>query len=155
MSFYTLLRIVHSYWRWIVLVMAAVVMIRSIAGWVEGAEWTEGDERASRRFVGAYDLQGLIGVILYTVSPFASAVLHSFRESMQSPTSRFFGIEHQTAMLVAWIAVHIWRDRVKRVRGARKHRAIWVLVVVFLPLVLWAIPWPWRIFGRPLFRTTW
>jgi len=74
---------------------------------------------------------------------------------MQSPTSRFFGIEHQTAMLVAWIAVHVWRDKVKRAPGARRHQVVWILLVAFLPLVLWAVPWPWRIFGRPLLRTTW
>jgi hypothetical protein len=155
MSFYSLLRIAHSYWRWIVLLTTAVVIVRSILGSIKGSEWTHGDERAARHFVGAYDLQGLMGVILYTVSPFASAVFHSFRESMQSATSRFFGVEHQAAMLVAWIAVHLWRDRVKRAHGARKHQTVWVLFVIFLPLVLWAVPWPWRIFGRPLLRTTW
>jgi hypothetical protein len=135
--------------------IAVVVTVRSIIALIKGAGWTQRDERTARGLVGAYDLQGLMGVILYTVSPFASAVIHSFRESMQSPTSRFFGIEHQTAMLVAWVAVHIWRTRVNRAAGARKHQAVWVLLVVFFPLVLWAVPWPWRIFGRPLFRTTW
>ena len=155
MSFYAILRVAHSYWRWIVLAMAIAITARSIVALIKGAGWTEGDERAARRFVGAYDFQGLMGVILYTVSPFASAVIYSFSESMQSPTSRFFGVEHQAAMLVAWIAVHIWRTRVNRASGPHKHRAVWVLMAVFFPLVLWAVPWPWRIFGRPLFRTSW
>ena len=29
-----------------------------------------------------------------------------------------------------------------------------ITMLLFFTLVLWAIPWPWRDIGRPLFRTT-
>jgi len=38
--------------------------------------------------------------------------------------------------------------------AARQHRIVTVTMVIFFALLLWAIPWPWREVGRPLFRTT-
>jgi hypothetical protein len=156
MSAYTLLRLAHSYWRWVVLVSAVVVLVRMIVGVLTRSEWTGADEGSVRRFLTAADFQMLIGVILYFgFSPFWLATYQSFHETMSSQVSRFFGVEHQTAMLLALVAAHVGRARAKRaVVGAKKYRAMLIAMLIFFALVLWAIPWPWRVVGRPLLRTT-
>ena len=148
---------VHSYWRWAVLLTAAIVLVRSVIGALKHADWTHADARAARFFSTALDIQFTVGMILYFgFSPFFSAVYHSFAESMKDPGSRFFGIEHQVAMFIATAVAHIGMDRSKRAAsGPACHRAMQVTMIVFFAIVLWAIPWPSRPYGRPLFRTTW
>jgi hypothetical protein len=154
MNAYTVLRLVHGYWRWAVLLSAVVVLVRTTVGTLTRKQWSGDDERAARWFLLAVDVQMAIGVLLYFgFSPFWSATLHSFQETMQGQVSRFFGIEHETAMLLAVMAAHIGRVRSTRAaEGVGKHRTMLISVVVFSVFVLWAIPWPWREMGRPLFR---
>ena len=146
----------HGYWRWAVLATAIVVLVRAIAGFVGRTPWTTTDQRALRSFAGAFDLQVLIGLVLYFgFSPFWPATYRTFGETMRSEVARFFGVEHGTAMLLAMVAVNIGRVRAKRALDSHaRHRATLVTMLVFFALALWAIPWPWRIVGRPLFRTS-
>ena len=155
MNAYTLLRLVHGYWRWAVLATAIVVFGRAIAGFVRRTPWTDADERASRSFGRALDVQVVIGLVLYFgFSPFWPATYQTFSETMRSDVARFFGVEHQTAMLLAATAAYIGRARAKRaIDSTRRHRITLVAMLIFFALALWAIPWPWRIVGRPLLRT--
>ena len=156
MNAYGLLRLVHGCWRWAVLATAIVVLVRAIAGSIRRTPWTAADERASRAFGSALDLQVVIGLVLYFgFSPFWPATYKTFSETMRSDVARFFGVEHQTAMLLAATAAYIGRVRGKRaVDSTRRHRVMLVAMLIFFALALWAIPWPWRIVGRPLFRTS-
>ena len=74
---------------------------------------------------------------------------------MHAKEVRFFGIEHQFAMLLGVVAAHISRVRVRRSATADgKRRALLVWTIVFLLLTFAGLPWPWReIVGRPFFRT--
>jgi hypothetical protein len=155
MNIYTVLRLAHGYWRWAVLATAIVVLVRALAGFMMRRPWTPADERASKAFAGALDLQILIGLVLYFgFSPFWPATYRTFSETMRSDVARFFGVEHQTAMLLAAAAVYIGRVRAGRAADARRrHRTMLVAMVIFFAFALWAVPWPWRIVGRPLFRT--
>jgi len=109
-----------------------------------------------RRFFNALDLQVLLGLVLYFFfSPFWLATYQTFGETMRSPVARFFGVEHETAMLLAALAAHVGSHRAKlAATDTAKHRIVAVATAIFFALLLWAIPWPWREVGRPLFRTT-
>jgi hypothetical protein len=75
---------------------------------------------------------------------------------MTDPGARFFGIEHQVAMLIATAVAHAGMDRSRRAgSSSARHRAVCITMIVFFAIVLIGIPWPWRPYGRPLFRTTW
>jgi hypothetical protein len=92
MSVYTVLRLVHSYWRWAVLVAALVVFARAVAGMVSSRAWTASDQRAARLFITTLDVQFVLGIVLYFgFSPFWMSTIQSFRETMQAPVARFFG----------------------------------------------------------------
>lgn len=156
MTWYALLRVFHSYWRWAVLMTGTILLIRAIAGVYNRSDWTSADVSAARRFITTLDIQFTVGLILYFgFSPFFSAVYHSFQESMSDPGARFFGIEHQVAMFTATAVAHIGIDRAKRAAGPARHRTVLMAMLVFFAIVMWAIPWPSRPYGRPLFRTTW
>ena len=156
MTWYALLRVAHSYWRWAVLITAVIVFLRAATGAYKQRDWTGADGRATRLFSTVLDIQFMVGSILYFgFSPFFSAVYHTFSESMRDAGARFFGIEHQVAMLIATVVAHAGMDRAKRAPGPARHRAMVMTMIVFFAIVLWAIPWPSRPYGRPLFRTTW
>jgi hypothetical protein len=157
MSWYELLRLVHSYWRWAVLLSAGIALARASEGTWRGRQWARADERAARLFIRAIDIQFLLGVVLYFgFSPFWTATYYSFSETMRDQGSRFFGIEHQTAMVLAITAAHVAWHRVRRASNtAASHRTLLIGLLVFFAFALWAIPWPWRPYGRPLFRTEW
>src|SRR5258705_4336534 len=145
MTAYGILRLVHGYWRWAVLVTGAVALVRAIAALRGRRDWSTGDERASRWFIAAVDGQVVLGVILYFgFSPFWPAVRDSFHFAVRDRSARFFGMEHETAMLLAFVAAHLGRVRIRRAPEARgKQRALLVSLTIFFAFVLWAIPWPW------------
>ncbi len=152
MTAYSIARRFHSYWRWAVLLLAAVALYRSL----RGRPWSSADERISKWFIVALDLQVLIGLLLYFVwSPFSQAVFHDFKASMKVPEVRFFGLEHGTAMLLALVAAHIGRVRVRRAEPARKHRIMLITLLVWLALAAAAFPWPFAAYARPLLRLSW
>ena len=156
MTAYSILRLVHGYWRWAVLVTGAVALARSAISLRGRRTWTTGDERASRWFVAAVDVQVILGLFLYFVfSPFWPAVRDSFHFALRDLSARFFGMEHETAMLLAFVAAHVGRVRIRRAAEAHaKHHALLASLLFFFALALWAIPWPWRAIGRPLFRVS-
>jgi len=74
---------------------------------------------------------------------------------LHAPVARFFGIEHQTAMVLAMAAVHVgWARAARAADARRKYRTLIVTLLIFFAIAAWAIPWPGRVVGRPLFRTT-
>lgn len=154
MSGYTVLRALHSYWRWAVIVSAIVLVLRL----VRRGDWTRADDRASLFYVIALDLQLLLGLLLYFgFSPYFDALRAGFHAAMHDRNTRFFSIEHQTAMLLVVIAAHVARVRAKKTSDPQaKRRAHWIALAVLGLALAFAMPWPWRAHtGRPLFRTDW
>lgn len=153
MDIYSLLRLTHSYWRWSVLIVAVVVLVRAIVGVTGRGAWTHTDERWGRMFVSAVDLQILIGLVLYFgFSPFWTSLRVSFGETMQSPVARFFAIEHGVAAIIAAAVAHVGWVKAKRATAPeRKHRIMMITLIIFVVLAAWITPWPWRAMGRPLF----
>jgi hypothetical protein len=66
---------------------------------------------------------------------------------------RFFAIEHVTMMICALVAAHITLRTARRARApvTRQRRLAWGLGAT-LALIVAGIPWPFLVYGRPLFR---
>ena len=157
-SVYTLLRLVHNQWRWVVVATALLVLVRAIRGAATRRDWQRGDNLASVAFLGALDLQLLIGLVLYFFySPYFQALLQAPKAAMHDAVTRFYAVEHQTAMLLVVVVAHIGRVRSRRLpaAGPARHWVMLWTMAIFFVLTLWAIPWPWRTVARPLFRLSW
>jgi hypothetical protein len=152
---YTVLRLLHGHWRWAALATALWLLARAVDGAARGRPWKPGDERAAVVFLSALDLQLLLGLILYFgFSPFFTALRQAPHAALADRATRFFAVEHQTAMLLAVVAAHVGRIRARRLPDVspRRHRVMLATLALFFALVLWAIPWPGRAVARPLFR---
>lgn len=143
----------HSWLRWIVLVLGLALLLAAIGGLRQGLSWQSSHERLHRIFLAALDIQFLLGIALYVfLSPISKAALANMGAAMKDPTLRFFGVEHVFTMVIAVAVAHVGRVRSKRKEGKARYRTTMITQIVFIVLVLIAIPWPGLDIARPLFR---
>jgi hypothetical protein len=143
---------VHSYWRWVVLAAAVMVLVRAWQGWRSRRPWTPVDDRASRFFVVTFDMQVLIGLFLYVaLSPLTRAAFGNFGAAMGDSVMRFWAVEHIFGMLVAAAFVHIGRAKTRRPSTRDRHKTAVIFYGLALVAMLLTIPWPFMPAGRPLF----
>jgi len=151
---YALVLILHSWNRWLVLASAIATLAVVIRDRMAGRPGSAADHRLSLLFIGALDLQALLGLLLYFVlSPIIPKTLSEYRAAMHVGALRFFAVEHVTMMLLALIVAHAsWAYAKRAPTGpARQRRVSWGVGASLL-LILSSIPWPWLAAGRPLFH---
>jgi hypothetical protein len=153
---YTIALTLHSWLRWIVVILAVVTVVRAFIGWFGGREWTDLDQRLGRFFSISLDIQVLLGLILYfLLSPTTQGAFQDFGAAMADAGTRYWAVEHIAMMIIALILVHVGQVLVKRApNAATKHRwaAIWLGLGTLVMLL--AIPWPFSTQARPWIRLT-
>jgi hypothetical protein len=144
--------LVHSYLRWVVIVLGVIVLVRSFAGWFGGRRWADADEAASKWFTIVLDVQLLVGLLLYLgISPLTRAAFSDFGAAMGDRILRFWAVEHLFGMLIGVVLVHIGRARARRAPvGPPRHRLTAIFFTLGLLAILVSIPWPGLPAGRPL-----
>lgn len=143
MSAYSMLVHAHSGFRWLVLLLAVVVLIKSLIGLFGEGTYTKLDKILKSVFVGFMDIQLIIGVILYFISPIAQQARSAgFSTMMAEKELRFWGLEHIVIMILAIAAAHIGSAITKRADDASvKFRFQAIFFGVSLLLMLFGIPW--------------
>lgn len=144
---YNLTLILHNLFRWIILIVGVLAVIRAFIGWFGKKEWASIDDRLGLWFTVSMDIQLLLGLLLYFVfSPITKTAFQDFGAAMADSDLRYFAIEHIMMMVIAVILVHIGRALS---RGADTDNGKFKRVAIFFTLgllvVLAAIPW-----SRPL-----
>ena len=136
------LLITHSIVRWAVLALALLALVRALAGVARHRPWASADRRSLALFVGVLDLQFLLGVLVFAVSPITQAAMHDVGAAMRQADLRFFLVEHPLTMLAAIAVAHAGNVIVKRapLDDIRFRRAA-ITVALSLGLVLAGIPW--------------
>jgi hypothetical protein len=139
----------HSALRWVVLLAAVMVVVRACRS--TSAEWTSADDRAIQWFSIAFNLQVLVGLVLFLwLSPIPRGALHDLSAAMRAPQLRFWIVEHPFGMVVAIALTHIGRARIQRTPDrARKRRLLRTFFGLAIVLILASIPWPGLPYGRP------
>ncbi len=151
---YSILLPLHSIIRWVLLLTALFAIARAFSGWLGKKEWLQTDYRAGMWFTMAFDLQLVIGLLLYfAASPLVASALQNFAGAMKSADLRFFAIEHETLMVLALGISHAGRTLSRRATNPlAKHRWAALLFSLALLVVLIAIPWPFSAVPRPWIR---
>ncbi len=151
---YASVLLLHSWLRWVVVALGVAVSVRALRGWIGRGGWSKADEWLSRLFVIGLDLQVLVGLGLYLfLSPITTHAFQAAGGVMQNAVVRFWVIEHPFAMLLAVVAAHLGRVRLRRAsEAARRHRLAAIFLGTALVLVLAGMPWPFSPAARPLWR---
>jgi hypothetical protein len=133
---YPMLLMVHSLFRWVVLVGVAV---RTAVGWhgaVTGRAPGGPDKRASLVAMILTDLQLTLGLLLWTVSPVVSQARGDMGAAMKSGALRWPLVEHPTLMVVAVVLVHVAHVLTKRATEPRQHRGPAIVATIALLAML-------------------
>ena len=149
---YTTVLVLHSWIRWIALVAGVGVTLAAVRGKVHG-ESSLADRWAMAAMM-ALDIQMLVGLILYLgLSPNMQEILNHFGESMRRADTRFWAVEHITAMIAAVALSHVGRVLARKAGNpAAKRTRLLITFGLATLLMLVGMPWPGRPGGRPLFR---
>lgn len=150
MTISDILLLLHNWFRWVVIIVAILAVVSAWIGWLGRREYRSQDRKLGMFFSIALDIQLLLGVILYFISPLVQGVLANFKGAMANQELRFFGLEHVFYMVIAAVTVHVGSILVKKADTAPakfRRAALWFTIT--LAIILIGIPW-WR----PLFRLT-
>lgn len=137
----------HNVSRWLVLLAAAVALVVLVRGLVARRPWDRAARVSSLAFVSLMDLQLVLGLLLYFVSPLVRGGLGDMGAAMADTQLRFFVVEHLAIMLVAVVFAHVGAVTARRAIDDRQRyarSALWFALST--AAVVFAIPW-WR----PLF----
>ena len=92
---YNLTLILHNLFRWLILIIGVLAVIRAFIGWFGKKEWTQLDDRLGLGFTVSMDIQLLLGLLLYFVfSPITKKAFQDFGAAMADSNLRYFAVEH-------------------------------------------------------------
>ncbi|MCB1158387.1 MAG: hypothetical protein H7A25_00350 [Leptospiraceae bacterium] len=133
----------HNILRWLILMGFALILIRSLSGWIRSSVWTKSDEFWLKITVIFMDIQLLIGLILYFFfSPVTQKAFQNMKAAMKDSTLRHFAVEHILLMIVAVVLAHFVKILARRKSAdARKHRFILLSFLLISLVILAGMPW--------------
>ena len=124
-----ILLMAHSGLRWLVLLVAAVAVVKFALGWLKGGEFKGMDRGLASAFSGLMDLQALLGIVFLLLNGFTGSGFPLFR------------IEHGTIMILAAVVGHLpsrWKNAASKTRFRNSLFAIVgsvLLVIVGIALL--------------------
>jgi hypothetical protein len=128
----------HSFWRWVLLVVGLAAVIKALIGWLRNRPFEHIDDQLGLMFTIVLDIQVLLGLINWVGQGWAALV----PQAMSSSALRFFAVEHPLIMLLALVVAHVGRIRSRRGETAEsQHRAAAIFYTLSLLLIISAIPW--------------
>jgi hypothetical protein len=156
MSLHDVILVLHNVLRWIVLAAGVLALARAVGAASGGRGWSDTDTKVLRAFVGAFDLQVLLGLFMYFgTSALGVRTLALGSAAMKDSTLRFFAVEHIVGMLAAAAVLHVGTARARRLGDApARQKRTAIVVGIALVIVFVSIPWPFYPYARPLLRLT-
>lgn len=147
------LLVTHNLLRWLILIFGIWTVMSALSGLAGKREFTSSDSRSNFFFMLSMDIQLLVGLGLYFAGAWFERLKH-LGDNMKDANLRFFTMEHELLMIIAWILVHVGRVVVKKAPSSTvKFKRSLIFFGIALLLILIAIPWPFReAVTRPWFR---
>ncbi|MBL7977563.1 MAG: hypothetical protein JNN12_04420 [Bacteroidetes Order II. Incertae sedis bacterium] len=135
--FTEILRYLHSYNRWAILILMALVLVKSFQGWKANMEMSPSLRKQSVILTGLFHLQLLVGLILYAIIyiPFWQGMGMAL---MKVSAIRFYAVEHLLLMILAVVMVQIGSIASKKANTsmlAHKKLFMYQLSALFLLLL--------------------
>jgi hypothetical protein len=152
-TFNLIVQTLHNLARWGIVILGLIAIIRAFSGWLGKKEYTPADNRAGMLYTMVFDVQLLLGTILYFSKGWFGVLTADFSRALSSAGTRFFTADHLLLMLAALIAAHVGRSLSRKAAdGVRKHRSAAIGFTLSFVLMLAAVPWPFTESARPWLR---
>lgn len=144
---YTGLLHLHSFLRWVILLLAVIAIYRSYTGMSSGKPFTAGDKKIGLFLLITAHTTVLIGLYQWIAGPWGlrNILNMGFGAVMKDPVFRFYGVEHLTGMIIAVVLITIGRGVSKKnIPDSAKHKKTFWFFLIALIIILISIPWPFR-----------
>ena len=116
MSMYQILKMAHDGWRWLVILIGIIFLVKMILGLVQKSQWSKLDKQLGLFTTITVDIQVLGGLILWVMN------------SWWKYPATVPGAEHPTTMLLALGIMHVGWSRAKKATtdaGKYQQALIW------------------------------
>lgn len=114
----------HSWWRWVVLLVAAITVIKMLFGWLGRREWTRLDDQLGLIFTITIDIEVLLGILVWIMS-------QAWTRGMVA------AFEHPITMLLALVLAHVGQRRARKTTdGTAKYRTSAIFYTLSFVLIL-------------------
>jgi hypothetical protein len=144
----------HSWLRWVILLLVALVVVFAAARRGPGANGKTPAERFSVFAIIALDIQLLLGLLLYVfLTPHMANLLNNGAAVMHNKVLRYWSVEHVFGMIVVLALAHIGRVKIRKASTwemKNKRALIWFGIVLLILVV--TSPWPFMPYARPWIR---
>ncbi|MDJ0645165.1 MAG: hypothetical protein QNJ57_04195 [Flavobacteriaceae bacterium] len=137
------MKMLHSYWAYLVLLILIIAVINGISGMTSKREFKDRDLRISLFTLIVTHIQLIIGLGWYFMSPWYKSMREvGMGEAMSNTALRFQAVEHPIMMLIAIVFITMgWSRHKKQTTAVGKFKQIGVFYGIGLLLILSRIPW--------------
>jgi hypothetical protein len=138
-----MIKTVHSFWAYLVLVVLLLAVIKALSGVISKKEYDPQTFRVALFTLIVSHTQLLIGIVLYfTSSHFSSWSELGVGEVMKTAVHRLYLVEHPTINILAVALITIGYSKHKKKRlSAPKYKTLAIFYTIALVLILSRIPW--------------
>ena len=140
--YYDVIKTVHSYWAFLVIIILTLIVINSIIAKFSGRAFNTKDLRLSLFGLIFSHIQLLIGLILYFTSPWFDQFYQIGIDILKNAESRLYLIEHPLINIVAIIFITLgWSLHKRQLDSSKKFLRIGIFYGLGLIFLLSRIPW--------------
>lgn len=152
---YSNLLIVHSLFRWLVLLFLLISIGRAAIGRFKNRLFSKMDDSFRHWTATIAQIQMTIGVLLYIKSPVIHYFWTNIDNGLQDRNGLFFGLIHIGLMMTSVIFVTIGSALAKRKNADKeKYKTMLIWFSFTLLIICIAIPWSFSpLASRPYYRT--
>jgi uncharacterized membrane protein len=123
----------HSLLRYFILIALVLVIVKAIMGLINKQPYGKWDNKLGLYVFIFTHMQLLIGLILYFLSPFVKFG----SETMSDKTTRYWTVEHLTAMIIAVVLITLARTTSKRMtEDSAKHKRMAIFNTIALLIII-------------------
>lgn len=151
---YELFLMYHSNYRWIAILALCILLIWTYIAKKQKATYTHKALKMNMLLSILISVQGIIGLVLYSISPIAQEFWTDISQYIKNRQVRFFGLEHifmmSLGILLLWY--NVWRSRLhlgsKIFFKKQLNLYIWIIIIM-----LTSVPWSFSpLTSRPNYR---
>ena len=146
---YTGLLHLHSFLRWVILLLLVIAILMSLTGMTGKKAFSASQKKTGLFLMIAAHTELLIGLYQWIAGPLGLKYVSTV--GMKDHVALFYGVEHITGMIIAIVLITIGRGVSKKSipDAAKQKRTFWFFLVA-LVIILVMIPWPFRqAIGKP------
>lgn len=139
MTFSNFLLGLHNLNRYIIIVLAVLLIYRLVRGWLGAEGWADKARKLGLFYTIALDTQLLMGFAMYFVtSGITKAALSDMGATMSNAIWRFFALEHPFYMILSIVFAHIGSSAVKKegMEDAAKIKRALIFIGLSLLMIL-------------------